>query len=291
MTLRYFQKGFNYSQDGPGNRLVIHLQGCNLHCPWCANPEGMSTHPALLQKTDKLPSYVCPHGAVAPDGRLDRSHCAACPDRACQTVNRSTLLTCSAHDVPVETLYDEILACRAMLIGGGVTFSGGEATLQFAPLRQLLFLLHDAGIHTAIETNATNPRLSELFGALDYLIADYKHHDAARLRAAAGADLAVIEQNLHAAAAAQLPMLVRVLLIHGLNDTRADAAAFLRALSPLQQLNPNFHLEFLTYHEYGKVKWQQCGLNYTMQNAFVAPETVQYFTEAFRAAGIHVIKT
>lgn len=37
-----FQKGFNYSQDGPGNRLVYHLAGCNLFCPWCSNPEGMS---------------------------------------------------------------------------------------------------------------------------------------------------------------------------------------------------------------------------------------------------------
>ena len=26
MELRIFQKGFNYSQDDPGNRLVYHLQ-------------------------------------------------------------------------------------------------------------------------------------------------------------------------------------------------------------------------------------------------------------------------
>lgn len=41
MRIKYFQKGFNYSQDGPGNRLVYHLHGCNMHCPWCSNPEGM----------------------------------------------------------------------------------------------------------------------------------------------------------------------------------------------------------------------------------------------------------
>lgn len=41
-----FQKGFNYSQDGPGNRLVYHLSGCNLRCPWCSNPEGLSINAA-----------------------------------------------------------------------------------------------------------------------------------------------------------------------------------------------------------------------------------------------------
>lgn len=40
MNLYIFQKGFNYSQDGPGNRLVYHLSGCSLSCPWCSNPEG-----------------------------------------------------------------------------------------------------------------------------------------------------------------------------------------------------------------------------------------------------------
>ena len=45
--MRIFQKGFNFSEDGPGNRLVYHVAGCNLRCRWCANPEGFcvaSTH-------------------------------------------------------------------------------------------------------------------------------------------------------------------------------------------------------------------------------------------------------
>lgn len=37
--MKILHKGFNYSQDGPGNRLVYHLQGCNFSCKWCSNAD------------------------------------------------------------------------------------------------------------------------------------------------------------------------------------------------------------------------------------------------------------
>ena len=56
------------------------------------------------------------------------------------------------------------LSCKPMFFdGGGVTFSGGEATMQFGALKELLKRLKEAGIHTAIETNGTHARLEELF--------------------------------------------------------------------------------------------------------------------------------
>ena len=97
MELRIFQKGFNYSQDGPGNRLVYHLQGCNLRCPWCANPEGLSVE--------------------------------------------------GGERYPVEALVQEVLRSRAMFFdGGGVTLTGGEVTLQFDALKELLTRLHAEGV-------------------------------------------------------------------------------------------------------------------------------------------------
>lgn len=56
--LHVFQKGFNFSQDGPGNRLVYHLQGCNLRCPWCSNPEGLAMQGGKAYSVDELVEEV-----------------------------------------------------------------------------------------------------------------------------------------------------------------------------------------------------------------------------------------
>lgn len=46
------RKGFNYSQDGPGNRLVYHLQGCNFSCKWCSNADSIPrTNPNAREYT------------------------------------------------------------------------------------------------------------------------------------------------------------------------------------------------------------------------------------------------
>lgn len=58
MELRIFQRGFNFSQDGPGNRLVYHLQGCNLRCPWCSNPEGLAAVGGQVCPIDELVDEV-----------------------------------------------------------------------------------------------------------------------------------------------------------------------------------------------------------------------------------------
>jgi pyruvate formate lyase activating enzyme len=150
MKIALFQKGFNYGQDGQGNRLVYHLQGCNLRCPWCANPEGMAPEAPLMATPALLTESCCPHGAAG-EGRLDRSVCRRCQDRACLTTCQSAAISCPGWLADVDELADEALRCRPMFFdGGGVTFTGGEPTMQRSALHALLTKLKSAGIHTCI---------------------------------------------------------------------------------------------------------------------------------------------
>ena len=87
MKLKVFQKGFNYSQDGQGNRLIYHLQGCNMKCPWCSNPEGMPLKGALVVNKEWISESCCPEGAVK-NGELDRSQCESCQERPCTKKRR-----------------------------------------------------------------------------------------------------------------------------------------------------------------------------------------------------------
>ena len=240
--LTLFQKGFNYSQDGPGNRLVYHLKGCNMRCPWCSNPEGIFGN---------------------------RGH---------------------SETISTEAIVAEIMSCRPMFFdGGGVTFTGGEATLQFDEVKEILGILQARQIHTVIETNATSPRLPELFPLLNCLIADLKHPNDETHQMITGISNKRILQNITLAVESTVELLIRIPMIGGFNTDEKTLQEFADFFSTLT--TQNIRLEMLTYHEYGRDKWKKLSLPYTMKNAQVKESTRRHFEDTFTALGLTVVRT
>ena len=89
-------------QDGPGIRTTVFFKGCNLRCPWCANPENINyeIQEYMDENTKKIFGY----------------------------------------DIELKELEKEILKDENYykLNNGGVTFSGGEPLLQFNKIEELL---------------------------------------------------------------------------------------------------------------------------------------------------------
>lgn len=287
MMLKIFQKGFNYSQDGQGNRLVYHLQGCNMKCPWCANPEGMAMDGVIYTDKDWLNDELCPKGAVK-EGKLDRSLCAECEDKTCLSIKyKSKGIRLSCEERTIDEVFREILTSSPMFYdGGGVTFTGGEATMQFEALKELLIRLKKAGIHTAIETNGTHPRLPELFPYIDQLIMDCKHWDEKKHKQFTGVPMDSVISNLKKAVAEHGCVDVRIPLIGGVNDSKEDMEKFVELFKTLGGDHVTF--EILKYHEFGKNKWEECGWVYQMdEKAHVTVEQIKYFRELLTSCGLN----
>ena len=285
-SLKVFQKGFNFSQDGPGNRLVIHLQGCNMRCPWCSNPEGMAANGAILESSPLI-DIVCPHGGIE-KGELIHSVCDECSDRVCLGKYGAPKLSC--REFTVDELVAEIMRCEPIFFdGGGVTFTGGESTMQFSALKEILYRLRANGINTAIESNAANPRLPELFNFVDFMITDIKHYDSEKHREATGMTNTLIIENLRKAARERSQLLIRIPLIRSFNCAEGDEVKFADLLSDI--CTDACSVELLRYHEYGKDKWKKCGLEYKMHGGFIDDEIYKNFKHALLSMGINVINT
>lgn len=290
MKIKVFQKGFNYSQDGRGNRLILHLQGCNMHCPWCSNPEGMSPEGALFVEKEWLKESCCPKGAVKEES-LDRSVCKDCRERPC-IQGRQKGIRLSCQEVEVKDLIRECEGCSPMFFdGGGVTLTGGEITMQFAAVKELLTGLKEAGIHTAIESNGTHPHMEEYLPLVDEWIMDIKHMDAKKHKEWLGVSNVHTIENIRIAAEKHPDVLLRIPLIPGFNDSKEDAEAFTEFFKDCAAGRSNVRVEILIYHEFGKGKWEQCGYTYTMKPGRISPETQQYFETRFREEGIQVVRT
>ncbi len=233
--MKIFNKGFNFRQDGPGNRLVYHLQGCNMRCIWCSNPEGMSHN--------------------------------------------------GGKEFSVAEIFDECKRSKMMFFsGGGVTFTGGEATLQYTELVKLLKLLKGNSIHTCIETNGTSLGLSDLLPYIDYLIMDFKHYDSDELKKYTGVGNEIIKLNFEENCRSGRQQHIRIPLINAINTEKPEA--FAEYFSGFDTSNTVF--EFLTYHEYGKEKWTT---PYKVENGFISQETLNKFKEIFINHKLNLITT
>ncbi|MEA4854308.1 MAG: glycyl-radical enzyme activating protein [Christensenella sp.] len=255
--------------DGPGIRTTVFLQGCPLHCPWCANPESQTIKKKLLYQQQKCIgcggcAKACPNDAIfMRDGRpnFDRERCQTCG--TCVSVCPQNALRISGSTMTVDEILSTVLRDRDYYenSGGGMTVSGGEPFVQYNGFLELLQKAKHAGLHTAVETtgNVSEARFLEALPYIDLLLFDVKHTDAAQLENVTGADAALIMDNLRRAAALSPEKIVlRVPVIPTFNF---DSAVIESIFNLAAELGIR-EVHLLPYHTLGKGKYEQLGGSY-----------------------------
>lgn len=252
----------NSLDDGPGIRSVVFFKGCPLSCVWCHNPESKKAGVEIA--FDKKACVdcgacrdYCPEGALSKafSAYIDRQRCTlcfecveTCPAGALEQVGKpmavAEIVSAIEPDIPF-----------FQASGGGVTLSGGEATLFMDFVSELLMTLKSRDIHTLMETCGQfdlDRFMTLLYPHLDTIYYDIKILDTREHQKYCGLPnqriLANFKSLTRRAAQDGKELLPRIPLIPGFTDTEDNIraiASFLKDLgvrkAALLDYNPLWH--------------------------------------------------
>jgi len=172
------------------------------------------------------------------------------------------------------------------IMSGGLTISGGEPLMQHRFVVNLLTAAKQMRIHTTIETNGYySDKLSDQeLDQIDLVMLGIKTWGNARHRQLTGMDMEPTLAFARRLAAGRRKMWIRFVLVPGLTDDADDIANIAQFAAELGNVE---RVEVLPFHQLGKFKWQQLGLQYKLENT--QPPTAEQAEQAcaiFRAQGL-----
>ena len=285
----------NFSvNDGNGIRTTIFLAGCPLHCQWCANPEGMtiSTKIAYYQRhctsCGRCEKH-CP-SSIGIDLNLHRSQCTSCGacTTVCPTGARKFLVEQHTIQEILDAVKPQIPFFRQSK--GGVTFSGGEATLQEDFFRELAVKLYDMGIDLALETCGyfDFDAVKDILSLMDLIFIDIKTMNSQIHKQYTGIGNEKILQNIVRMRELNAQIIVRIPVIGGVN---ADDENIQHTAAFVKEALPGASIELLPYHCYGEAKYEALGLPLPSA-AFQTPDAqrMEQLEGFIQAAGVPTIR-
>lgn len=237
--------------DGPGIRTTVFLKGCPLRCAWCHNPEGLSAAPQIMVKHNLCThcntcKKVCEHTECKPYGRCLH----ACPNG---------LISLSGTKMTAKELSLKILKNKDFFdYNGGVTFSGGEPTLQADFLIETAALLPN--VHKAIQTcgYCDKDTFKAVVNAVDYVMMDIKIADDALHRKYTQKSNVQILENFEYLRQSKKDYLIRTPLIPDITDTPEN-------LDTIKKIIGDSPWELLDYNTFAGAKYPMLDMKYPLK--------------------------
>lgn len=277
--------------DGQGIRTTVFFKGCQLRCPWCANPEsqnmgvelGFYEHKCINCKTC---FGKCPHGALdlQIQGRIDREKCTMCG--LCERYCAQECYQIYGKEISADILLEEVMKDVPFYrnSGGGVTVSGGEPTLQADFLIRFLTLCKQNGLDTAVESHAYAEEevFRKLTNCVDHFLLDIKHMDSTIHEEAVGVSNKKILRNIQMLGEEyRCDISLRMPFIPGFNDTKENIFLLGEFAKRIKEKGRLTMVHLLPYHSMGKSKYQALARLYEMDMTFVPDNSVLEYWKTF----------
>jgi pyruvate formate lyase activating enzyme len=166
---------------------------------------------------------VCEQGAVVKDQniQINRSQCNLCGE--CVEICSPGALTILGKEMEVEEVLKVVKKDKVFYekSGGGVTVSGGEPLQQSSFVYNLFKRCKVSGICTCLDScgYGNTEALEEILTVTDWVLFDIKHLSSRIHKKFTGKSNEIILQNAKVVASSGTPMVCRIPLIPGFNDT------------------------------------------------------------------------
>lgn len=171
---------------------------------------------------------------------------------------------------------------------GGITLSGGEPMVQKAFAMEIFRRCKQLGLHTCIDTaGRLGERMTdEELMHIDLHLLDIKSGDPVIYEQVTRQPLQPTLDYARRLSALGRPMWVRFVLVPGLTDGFDNVEKVADVCAELKTLE---RVEILRFHQMGRDKWQQLGLEYPLRDVEPpSPELSERVREQFRSRGLTV---
>ena len=189
-----------------------------------------------------------------------------CPFRCLYCANPDTIEAKGGNPTTVQEIVDMAVSQKPFFgKRGGITFSGGEPTMQAKELLPLYARLKEEDIHICIDTNGGgwNSDIEELLRQTDLVLLDCKQFNDARHKELTGRSN---EQTLKTAKWLEdngKPFWLRYVLVPGISDFEEDIRALGEHFKDYKMLQ---RVEILPYHTLGIHKYETMGQEYQLKD-------------------------
>lgn len=194
-----------------------------------------------------------------------------CPLKCKYCHNRDTWQTNIGPTYEVDEVLNKILRTKPYIdsTNGGVTISGGEPLLQSKFLIELFKKLKEKNIHTALDTAGSvkiNENIKELLSLTDLVILDIKHIDKEKCINLTGLSNENELEFAKYCSDNNIKLWIRQVLVPGITDDDKDLINTKKFIDTLKTVEK---VEVLPYHDIGKTKWENMGLDYPLKNTSI----------------------
>ena len=212
--------------DGPGIRVVVFMQGCNLRCMYCHNPETWCNDIKNKMSVEEVVSIT------------------------------------KGHNVKIDEVVSKVLKYKNYISkNGGVTFSGGEPLLQSEFIYECIKRLKEENIHICIDTSGVGYDYEKLIDFVDLFIIDVKSTFTNKYKLITGKDMDEFSKFMKLIKNKNKKIWIRQVIVPTINDNEENILHLASYINSLENVEK---VELLPYHTLGKNKYDKLNIKYRL---------------------------